>query len=152
MTEKMVISCLLRGALGIPVGIAIGNIISIVVSLIWAQGYYSPCEPELVHTMGNEINAVILQTVLCGLLGAAFGMSSMIWQIENWGVIKQTGIYFLITAAAMMPMAYFMYWMEHSIKGFLSYVAVFIIIFIVIWLAEYLIGRYLVAKMNSKLN
>ena len=38
---------LLRGALGFPIGIAIGYVITICISLMWAGGYYSPCVPEL---------------------------------------------------------------------------------------------------------
>ena len=59
----------LRGALGFPIGIAIGYVITICISLMWAGGYYSPCAPELAEALGNEISAVILQALLCGLLG-----------------------------------------------------------------------------------
>lgn len=41
-----------------------GYIITIIVSMIWAQGYYSACVPSLIEAMGNEINAVILQTIV----------------------------------------------------------------------------------------
>ena len=143
---------LLRGALGIPIGIAAGYVITICISLVWGQGYYSPCVPELIDLMGNEIYAVILQAVLCGILGGAFGAGSMVWEIENWSIVKQTDIYFLITASAMMPVAYFSHWMEHSIRGFLSYFGIFTVIFICIWLIQYLIVRRSVKKLNSKLN
>ena len=64
---------ILRGALGFPLGITVGYAITIVLSLIWANGYYAPCVPELISVMGNEIRAVILQALLCGLLGTGFG-------------------------------------------------------------------------------
>lgn len=143
---------LYRSALSFPIGIAIGYLISIFQSLMWAEGYYSPCTPELVSAMGNEINAVLLQTLLCGLLGVSFGGCSVIWQIERWSIVKQTGIHFLIVAAVMMPIAYFSYWMEHSVAGFLSYFAIFAAIFAVIWLVLFFTGRYHVSKMNEKLH
>lgn len=142
---------LLRGVFGFPLGIAIGYVITILISLKWGQGYYSPCVPELIDCMGSEINAVIVQTVLCGLLGAAFGASSIIWEIDSWSIVKQTGVYFTITSIVMLPFAYVMFWMEHSVKGFLSYFGIFAAIFIFIWLIQYLIGKYTVTKMNSKL-
>ena len=108
----------LRGLIGFPVGISIGYIITILISLIWGKGYYSPCVPELAVIMGSEIKAVMLQAFLCGLLGIGFGSASVIWEIEEWGLVKQTGIYFLIISLVMLPVAYFTYWMEHSIKGF----------------------------------
>ena len=142
---------LLRGIFGFPLGIAIGYVITILISLKWGQGYYSPCVPELIDRMGSEINAVIVQTVLCGLLGVAFGASSVIWEIDSWSIVKQTGVYFAITSIVMLPFAYVMFWMEHSVKGFLSYFGIFAAIFIFIWLLQYLIGKYTVTRMNSKL-
>lgn len=151
MRWKMKKQILLRGALGFPLGITIGYLITILISLRWANGYYSACVPELITTMGNEINAVILQALLCGLLGAGFGASSVIWEIEHWSIIKQTGIYFIIVSIIMMPMAYLMYWMEHSIKGFLTYFGIFVFIFIFIWIIQFVIGKRTVKKMNENL-
>lgn len=142
---------LLRGVLGFPLGIAIGYVITIFISIGKGEGYYFPCVPELIEQMGNEINAVIVQTVLSGLLGAAFGASSVIWEIDDWSLVKQTGIYFAITSVVMLPFAYFMFWTEHSVKGIVRYFGIFAAIFIIIWLSQYLIGKYTVTKMNSKL-
>ena len=142
---------ILRGLKGFPLGITIGYLISIFVSLGWAKGYYVPCEPELVTMMGSEIKAVTFQTALCGILGAGFGAGSVIWEVEDWNLVKQTGIYFLLVSVVMMPVAYFNYWMEHSIGGFLSYFAIFVIIFVVIWVVQFLIVRQTVRKMNDSL-
>lgn len=141
----------LRGISGFPLGITIGYLITIISSLVWADGYYSPCLPELIALMGNEINAVLLQAILCGVLGAGCAAGSIIWELEDWGLVKQTGIYFLIISVIMLPIAYVTYWMEHSIKGFLSYYGIFAAIFAVIWVTQYLTARYNVKKMNENL-
>lgn len=142
---------ILRGVIGIPTGITIGYLITIIVSLIWGKGYYSPCVPELILVMGNEINAVILQTILCALLGVAFAASSVIWEMEYWSIAKQTGIYFFITSMVMMPTAWFLYWMEHTITGFLSYTGIFVMIFIFVWLTQYCMNMRDIKKINAKL-
>ena len=49
---------LLRFLVGFPIGIAIGYLITIVISAIFADGYYSPCVPELIDQTGSGINAV----------------------------------------------------------------------------------------------
>jgi len=148
MKKKIV----LRSILGFPIGIAIGYLITIFISLGWANGYYTPCVPELLLAMGNEINAVILQAFLCGLLGTGFAASSIIWEIENWSIIKQTGIYFIIISVIMLPIAYFAYWMEHSIVGFFSYFGIFILIFAFIWIIQFVIAKHNVRKMNENLH
>lgn len=142
---------IMRSLLGFPIGIAIGYLITILISLGWANGYYSPCVPELISVMGNEINAVILQTVLCGMLGIGFAASSIIWEMDNWSIVKQTGIYFSIISVIMLPIAYFAYWMEHSIVGFFTYFGIFVLIFVIIWITQFVIGKHNVRKMNEKL-
>lgn len=149
---KMKKKIIARGLIGFPIGISIGYLITIIVSLCWAGGYYSPCVPELTFALGNEINAVILQAFLCGILGAGFGASSLIWEIEDWNIVKQTGIYFLVISIIMLPVAYSTYWMKHSIVGFISYFGVFIFIFVIIWLIQFVIGKHNVNKLNANLH
>ena len=60
MKKKM----MLRGMAGIPIGITIGYLITVLISLGWGNGEYLPCVPELTVAVGNEIRSVILQTVL----------------------------------------------------------------------------------------
>lgn len=148
MKKKIV----LRALLGFPIGVTIGYAISIITSLIWADGYYSPCVPDLIATMGNEINAVILQALLCGLLGSGFAASSLIWENEHWSIARQTGIYFLIISAIMMPIAYLTYWMEHSVAGFLSYFGIFVFIFIVIWAVQFMLAKKNIRSINAYLD
>lgn len=142
---------ILRSISGFPLGLAIGYVISIIISLIWAKGYYSPCVPELATMMGSQIYAVVLQAFLSGILGMGFGASSVIWEMEDWGLVKQTGIYFLIVSVIMMPVAYITYWMEHSVKGVLSYFGIFAFIFIIVWIIQYARARRHVKKMNEAL-
>lgn len=142
---------ILRGILGIPIGITIGYLITIFISLGLANGYYSPCVPELISMTGSEIRAVIVQSVFSGILGAGFAASSVIWEIDHWSLVKQTGIYFAIASLLMLPIAYLAYWMEHSVVGFLSYFGIFILIFAMIWAIQFAIGKYNVKKMNEKL-
>ena len=148
MKKKIV----LRSILGFPIGIAIGYLITIFISLVWANGYYSPCVPELISATENEINAVVLQALLCGLLGTGCAAGSVIWEIENWGIIKQTGIYFIIISVIMLPIAYFTHWMEHSIVGIFNYFGIFVLIFAFIWIIQFVIGKHNVKRMNKNLH
>lgn len=147
MKKKIV----LRSISGVPLGLAIGYLITIMISLIWADGCYAPCVPELAAIMGSEINAVLLQAFLCSVLGMGFGGCSVIWEIEDWGIVKQTGIYFLIISVIMMPVAYVTYWMEHSLSGILSYFGIFVLIFAVVWVIQYGRAKHNVKKMNEKM-
>lgn len=141
-----------RALFGIPVGISIGYIITIIISLFLGDGLYSPCVPELIEVTGSEINAVILQTVLCGLLGGVSAAASVIWEIDEWPIAKQTGIYFVLLSLTMLPIAYFTHWMEHSLRGFLVYFGLFLVIFIIMWLIQYWVLKNKVVNIGNRVN
>lgn len=70
-----------RGVIGFIAGISIGYVTSILVSLLIGEGTYQPCVPDFVEAMGSEINAVIIQTILSGLLGSSFQ------QVQLFGIL-----------------------------------------------------------------
>ena len=114
-----------RGLFGLPIGIAIGFVITLFISACVGDGSFYPVTPELIGAMGNELNAVILQTVLCAVIGAGFAAASVIWELDSWSLAKQSGIYFLTISIIMLPVAYFANWMKHSLAGVLSYAGIF---------------------------
>ena len=142
---------IMRGLFGLPVGIAIGFVISLLISVRIADGSFHPVAPELIDAMGSELNAVLLQTALCAVLGAGFSMASVIWEIDSWGLAKQSGVYFFIISAVMLPIAYFANWMRHSLVGFLSYAGIFTAIFAVVWLSQYLLWKRTRKKLNERI-
>ena len=141
-----------RGLIGFPVGIAIGYVITVIISICIGDGFFHPVNPELVNKMGSELNAILIQTGLSGIMGTGFAMASVIWEIDKWSIAKQTGIYFVLTAAAMMPVAYITGWMEHSTIGVVTYFGIFVIIFVVVWMIQYSVIKCNIRKMNETLH
>lgn len=140
-----------RLLLGVPFGIAIGYVITILISVGLGDGEYYPCVPTLVETVGTPLRAVILQTVLCSILGAVSCAGSVIFSLDRWSILKQSAVYFLILSGAMMPIAYVLYWMEHSLWGAIGYFFVFVLIFIFVWFSQYIAWKIKLKKMNQKL-
>ena len=140
---------IMRGLFGLPTGIAIGFVITLIISACIGNGSFYPVTPELIDTMGNELNAVILQTVLCAVMGVGFAAASVIWELDSWSLAKQSGIYFMIISVIMLPIAYVTNWMKHTALGVLSYVAIFVAIFIIVWLSQYLLWKRKIKKMNA---
>ena len=140
---------IMRGLFGLPTGIAIGFVITLIISACIGNGSFYPVTPELIDTMGNELNAVILQTVLCAIMGVGFAAASVIWELDSWSLAKQSGVYFMIISVVMLPIAYVTNWMKHTILGVLSYVAIFAAIFVVVCLSPYLLWKRKIKKMNA---
>ena len=142
---------ILRGLFGFPVGVAIGFVITIMISVCVGDGSFYPVTPELIVTMGNELNAVMLQTVLCGIMGAGFAMASVIWEMDSWSLAKQSGIYFSVACIVMLPIAYVTNWMKHTVGGILAYVGIFVVIFLTVWLIQYSAWKRKIKKMNDSI-
>ena len=149
MRWKMKKKIIMRGLFGLPTGIAIGFVITLIISICIGNGSFYPVTPELIGATGNELNAVILQTVLCAIMGAGFAAASIIWELDSWSLAKQSGIYFMIISVIMLPIAYITNWMKHTVLGVLSYVAIFAAIFVVVWLSQYLLWKRKIKKMNA---
>ena len=143
---------ILRGLFGLPVGIAIGFVITLLISICIGDGAFYPVTPELIQMMGNQLNAVILQTILCAIIGVGFAMASVIWEIDSWSLAKQSGVYSLVISVVMLPIAYFANWMKHSIAGVLSYVGIFVMFFAAVWISQYLLWKRRIKKMNARIH
>ena len=74
MKKKVFLRCLI----GAPVGLSISFIITLIISVIVNKGEYYPAVPQLTALCGNELNAVVIQTV-CSLVSAERRLSG-IWK------------------------------------------------------------------------
>ncbi|MGN1248476.1 MAG: DUF3021 domain-containing protein [Candidatus Spyradocola sp.] len=148
---KMKKKLIQQGLLGFPLGIAIGFVITILISFFAGDGVYYPVTPELMDAMGGELNAVMLQTALCGLMGSGFAMAAVIWDMDAWSLARQTGTYFAVACLLMLPIAYVANWMQHTVRGVLMYVGVFVGIFLIAWLIQLLVWKRRVRKINDRI-
>lgn len=148
---KMRKKAILRGLLWFPLAIAIGYVITIFVSLGLGHGRYVPCPPSLTERIGSELGATVLQAAVTGLIGALFAAASVIMEVERWSIAKETGLYFLVTALTILPAAYFMEWMAHTLLGFLTYFGLFVAIFLMMWVIQYVIWKQKLKRVNAKL-
>ena len=141
-----------RSLFGAPIGIAIGVIITIIISLAFGDGKFYAVVPDLVNDMGSEINAVILQTVLCMVYGAAWAGASVVWDAEGWSLLKMTLVHLAIASVATFPIAFFARWMPHTLAGILMYIGIFLFIYAGIWVSQYSSMKKRVQEMNAKIS
>ena len=141
---------ILRSLIGAPIGLSISFIITLIISVIINKGEYYPVVPQLTALCGNELNAVVIQTICSLIYGAAFGGASVIWETDNWSLLKQTVLHFLVITISLFPIAYFMYWMPHSFLGIVGYIAIFFLIYFSIWIAQYFAMKKRIQAFNDK--
>ena len=141
----------LRALVGAPIGLAISTVITILISLSKGDGKYYAVVPELTADLDSEIGAVTIQALCSMLYGAAFAGASVIWD-SDWNLTKMTVVHFLICSAATFPIAYLMRWMEHSAGGILKYFGIFLAIYVVIWIIQYMRIKKNISALNKKVN
>jgi hypothetical protein len=141
---------LLRSLLGAPLGVFISYTITIFIALsIPNNKTFDPVVPMLTQVMGNEVKAVVLQYFLSALLGFAFTIGSCVFEVDEWSITKQIIIHFLISITAMFPIAYFCYWMKHTVWGIVSYIIIFAVIYAIIWTIQILAWRKRIDQINK---
>lgn len=145
---------LMRGLLGFPLGVFISTTVTLFISIAmggFGGNYYSPVAPNLITAMGGELNAVTVQYVMSGVLGFAFAMGSAIFEIEGWSMAKQTVMHFLITASAMLPIAYVCHWVDHTVLSVIIYFATFAGIYFLIWVLQQRYWKKKIEEMNKRI-
>ncbi len=83
--------------IGATAGIALSYIAAIVLSLWLQLGYFLAFPATLPELVGGEMNAVLLQTAVCALLGAGIAVAWRFMRWKVWPLKKRT----LWTAADM---------------------------------------------------
>lgn len=141
---------ILRSLLGMPIGITISYLITVLISVFIADGNYYPVVPELVDACGSEINAVLIQTLFSFLYGAVWGGASVIWEMEGWSLLRMTATHLGVCSIATFPVAYFSQWMPHSFAGFLRYFGAFFAIYLMIWFSQYQSMKKKINQINHK--
>ena len=142
----------LRGLLGGVMGIAISTLVSLIVYAFIGNGAYNAFVPDLAVTFGSDYNAMLMQTLLSFVTGASWGASSIMWEIESWSLAKSTALNFLTNSAVSLPIAYVLGWMPRNAAGIVSYIVMFIAIYVSIWAGTYFFIRKNLSEANSKLN
>ena len=150
MNKQLWNKALRRALIGMPIGLMISTIITIIHSLNKGDGLYYPVVPALIDDCGTEIIAVLIQFFCSLLYGAVYAGATVIWETD-WSLTKMTVVHLLAIAVITLPIAYFMQWMKHSIGGFLIYVGIFLAIYAAIWIAEYTRMRKGVNDLNRKI-
>ncbi len=144
MTMKKAI---LRGILGIPIGVFISTTIGFIYSLCYGELMVIPPTDGVV----TPLNAYIIQYVVSMIIGFTFAACSAIFEVDHWSIAKQTAIHFILTCLVFFPCSIKARWIYPSTLSIIIYISVFIFIYIAIWFSQYSMWKKKVDKLNKKL-
>ncbi len=142
---------ILRSLVGVPIGVFISVIVAVFISYSIGDGSFHYVSYNLIHDCGNEINAVFWQFIMVIFYGAIWGGASVVWEMEEWSILKQSMVHFLVTVLSTLIVAFTLNWFERNVTAFLIYLAIFFVIYIVIWLFWYFSMKSKINMLNDKL-
>ncbi len=138
---RLIVMCFIAGAL-------IGDGIALILSM--DNGTSSLVAPEFANDVGEPL-AIILQTVLCGLIGA-FGLAgSRVYSSERFNILQATSLHAVMTIPLVMLTCYICCWTGRSLKSTLVFGGLMVMMYIIIWITMYISFRAQVKQINEML-
>ncbi len=138
--------------IGFIAGILFGLIITIVFSILTPGGRISFVNPEFTNEIGNMPVALLIQSVLTGLLGLVGYGGSEVYSVENWSITKATLIHFGAVIVVFFAIGFALHWMRvDDGLAILIMLGIYIFVYTVLWIIQYLRVKSQVRDLNSGL-
>lgn len=110
-----------------------------------------PLVPDFAAHFSNPSYGLIVQSLLCGVIGLTFGGCSVIMEFERWSMVKQGVIHFLITASVWVPISGFCWGLFKYASAFCSTMISLMITYAIIWGMRIRQSRKEIAEINREL-
>lgn len=139
-----------RALISAPICIIVSQIIAIIISQVIGNGSFFPITPAFAAHFQSETTAVIVQSLLIGLIGATFAGSSVIFDMERWSFLKQGIAHLLITSSVLIPVC-LICWQPISQIGVWIMLSSWLFTYLCTWFPQYFIYRHRIRKLNEKI-
>lgn len=140
-----------RGLQSFSYAVTINVLIGVVIMLISGDAQTVPVVPDFADRFPSPTAAFGVQCLLIGLTSAAFAAGSGIMEIASWSLVKQSIVYFVVTAAVWMPVSVLCWGFGKYSVTFFSVTGSYLIGYIISWTVQYRICKRNIAEINEKL-
>lgn len=146
MKTKKIVGLTLVGAC---IGIIIGTSIELIFSSLSSSSYY-PGAPEFLNTFGNENMAVLIERLIYAAYGIIGSFAGLLYRNETRPLILNTAMHFGIILICGIAAGSYLKWWGSSFD-MIGVIITIALIYLLIWLFNWLMARAEVNKMNQKL-
>ncbi|GCF66759.1 DUF3021 domain-containing protein [Bacillus paranthracis] len=98
-----------------------------------------------------ETKTLIMYLVTANIVGLIFSFASFIFEKEEWSILKQTMIHFIVLLGTFLPTAIWIGWVPNRYGPILVCIGSFIVIYFIIWLMMTLYWKRKIEKLNHQL-
>ena len=146
METKKIVGLTLVGAC---IGVTIGTSIELIFSSLYSCSYY-PGAPEFLNTFRNENVAVLIERLIYAAYGIISRFAGLLYCNETRPLILNTALHFGIILICGITAGSYLKWWGSSFD-MLGVILAIALIYLLIWLFNWLVDRSEVKKMNQKL-
>ncbi|CAI8726693.1 DUF3021 domain-containing protein [Bacillus pseudomycoides] len=98
-----------------------------------------------------ETKTLLTHLVASNIVGLIFSFASFVFEKEEWGILKQTIIHFIILLGTFLPTAIWVGWVPNHLVPLLICTGSFIVIYFIIWFAMTMYWKKKIEGLNNSL-
>ena len=132
------------------VGFSATALIQMIVMFIIAQCGGSPVTKEFSACFSSDMAAVMVQLLLCCLIGVAFACAAALFEIERWSYLLQGAVHFAVTAAVWMPIMWICWRPTNAVTSLYAALG-WLLTYVINWFVQFLIYRNGIKKLNASI-
>ena len=148
MTLKKIITTCLTS---IAYGLSYGLLISLLMSYCYACDYM-PAPPQFMANFSHTRDAMAVSMVIWSMIGVFFGITSLLFTLTHWSLLKRTVVHALITYVGMTIFGCLAGWFPINWPNFLLFSAICIGIYTCHWFIYRHRAKRDIQAINTMLN
>lgn len=98
-----------------------------------------------------ETRTLFIHLVVANIIGMIFSVASFIFEKEEWSLLKQTMVHFIILLGSFLPVSVWMGWIPNHVSAILICVGIFIIVYFIIWFVMTIYWKKKIESLNHQL-
>ena len=143
----MIKKSLLRGLSSYCVCVTVAVMVALILCL---AGNGQITLPEFTQRAGGPMTAAMVQILLIGLIGFAFGAGSVLFEIERWSFLKQGAIHLILTALVWIAVELICF-TPVTLPAVISMGLSVAVTYALTWGSQYLVWRNKVRRLNDQI-
>ena len=138
----MIIKTLKKAGLGFVLGMAVGNVIAAITT-----SFSEIVAPALLDKSGSLAMALMLQTLLSGVIGAVAFAGISFYDIERWPLIMADLVHYISIIVVFIPTGFFLGWLENA-TDVIIIASIMLLVHLIIFMIMCAIYRAEIREMN----
>ncbi|PEA52856.1 permease [Bacillus pseudomycoides] len=98
-----------------------------------------------------ETRTLLINLVVANIIGIIFSIASFVFEREEWSLLKQTIIHFVILLGTFLPVAVWLGWIPNHVSSILICIGIFIFVYFIIWFAMTIYWKKKIEGLNNQL-